>query len=248
MLRLLPENIWGFLLSDSAELLARMLKDSQPLANFGQINATSTAAEADAFTPFIQGTKPRRGMKLVNTGTIDPLESLWGKSTLTHGGKRILTPWLNVSEAPVNERRLAMYMTPKIIFAKMAANCECFVDWDGEYASVNTNCFYQPLDPVDLAYVAGFCNSHVFMYLYKQFFGSLRMSGGYFQFQAPQLRVIPLRNTNGKIKRQVSELLDKVRDDGVTSQLKHEVIQKLNDIFSRVFELSSKDRAVVEVK
>ncbi len=33
------------------------------------------------------------------------------------------------------------------------------------------------------------------MFLYWQLFGGLRMSGGYYQFQAPQLRVIPILRT-----------------------------------------------------
>jgi hypothetical protein len=248
MLRLLPENIWGFLLSDSADLLAKMLTGGQSLANYGEINATSTAAEADAFTPHIKDTKPRGGLKLVNTGTIDPLESLWGKFALTHSGRRLLTPWLDVNAADVNERRLAMYRTPKVIFAKMAAKCECLVDWEGEYASVNTNCFYKPIDPADLDYVAAFCSSSIFMFLYRQFFGALRMSGGYFQFQAPQLRVISLRNATPARKRQISELLARVRSKGAIDQTRDEVIQKINDIFCRIYEVSADERHIVEAE
>jgi hypothetical protein len=151
-----------------------------------------------------------------------------------------------VPAAPINERRLAIYRSPKIIFAKMAFTCECFVDWTGEYASVNTNCFYRPIQSADLAYVAAFCNSSAFMFLYKQFFGALRMSGGYFQFQAPQLRVIPLRNATAPVKRKISELLATVQSDGATQQSREKVIRKLNDIFSEIYELSADDRAVVE--
>jgi Eco57I restriction-modification methylase len=245
MLRLLPENIWGFLLSNAADLLVRMLDNALPLANYGEINATSTASESDDFTPYIVGKKPRGGLKLVNTGTIDPFESLWGKNAMTHGGIKLLTPWLDVSAAPVNDRRLEMYRSPKIIFAKMAAECECFVDWSGEYASVNTNCFYKPIDPADMAYVAAFSNSRIFAFLYKQFFGALRMSGGYFQFQAPQLRVIPLRNTSQKSKQRIIELLSQVSNDA-TQEVRDETIRKINEMFYHIYELAGPDRAVVE--
>jgi hypothetical protein len=211
-------------------------------------NATSTAAEADAFTPHIKDTKPRGGLKLVNTGTIDPLQSLWGKFALTHAGRKLVTPWLDVTAAQVNERRLLMYRTPKIIFAKMAARCECLVDWEGKYASVNTNCFYKPIDPVDLDYVAAFCSSSVFMFLYRQFFGALRMSGGYFQFQSPQLRVIPLRNTTSAKKRQISEILARVKNNEVTEQICEEVIQKINDLFCRIYEVSADERSILEAE
>src|ERR1039457_4610046 len=89
-----------------------------------------------------------------------------------------------------------MYNSPKIIFAKMAKRCEAFYDVRGDYASIITNCIYGPLsDPGDLPMVAAFCGSKAFMFLYHQLFGALRMSGGYFQFQAPQLRVIDQKST-----------------------------------------------------
>jgi hypothetical protein len=44
---------------------------------------------------------------------------------------------------------------------------------------------YHPSGNLTLEYICAFCNSKVFMFIYEQFFGALRMSGGYFQFQAP---------------------------------------------------------------
>jgi hypothetical protein len=38
----------------------------------------------------------------------------------------------------------------------------------------------------------GVFNSSVFTTIYELLFGSLRMSGGYMQFQAPQLRIMPI--------------------------------------------------------
>ena len=43
-----------------------------------------------------------------------------------------------------------------------------------------------------LEYLVGVLNSKALAFIYEQFFGSLRMSGGYLQFQAPQLRALPV--------------------------------------------------------
>ena len=75
----------------------------------------------------------------------------------------------------------------------MAKTCEATLDQNGEYASLNTNCLYRPTDDLTLEYICAFCNSKLFMFIYEQFFGALRMSGGYFQFQSPQLRVMPIK-------------------------------------------------------
>ena len=50
------------------------------------------------------------------------------------------------------------------------------------------------------------------MLLYKQFFGALRMSGRYFQFQAPQLRVLPFKQPSKVIEEKVTKLMKQIVD------------------------------------
>jgi len=52
-LRLLPENIWGFLLSKNAGLLPTVTRSSTPLIKLGEVNATSTAGESDEFGAYL---------------------------------------------------------------------------------------------------------------------------------------------------------------------------------------------------
>lgn len=129
---------------------------------------------------------------------------------MTHAGRRLMNPYLPLRQAGVSDRRSAMYTNPKIVFAKMARRCEAFFDSKGEYASINTNSFYNPTNGADLRYIAAFCNSTVFMFLYEQFFGALRMSGGYFQFQAPQLRVVPVKDVPASEQAPITQLVDRI--------------------------------------
>jgi adenine-specific DNA-methyltransferase len=129
---------------------------------------------------------------------------------MTHSRQRFLTPFLPPKKASVNSRRLAMYKTPKVIFAKMAKTCEAVIDVAGEFASLNTNCFYSPRPGVSLKYVCGVCNARMFMFLYDLYFGALRMSGGYYQFQAPQLRVIPIAKADKAQQNAVGEIVDQI--------------------------------------
>jgi hypothetical protein len=73
LLRILPENIWGFLLSDDVPLLSKLLSISVPMETLGKINATSTASESDEYTGLLSDSSGRGKMKVINTGTIDPL-------------------------------------------------------------------------------------------------------------------------------------------------------------------------------
>jgi len=168
MLKLLTENIWGFLLSNNVNLLSKIIIGTEPLEKFGKINATSTAGEAEQYGKYFVNEPLPNSLKVINTGTIDQYESLWGKREMTHARSKFLTPYLPLEEASVSTHRKNIYLSPKIIFAKMAKICEAYLDLNGEYASVNTNCFYQPKSNISLQFICGFCNSRLFMFLYKK--------------------------------------------------------------------------------
>jgi hypothetical protein len=129
----------------------------------------------------------------------------------------------------------------------MARECEAFFDWSGEYASVNTNFFYDAKKTLDLEYVAAFCNSNLFMFLYNQFFGALRMSGGYYQFQSPQLRVIPLRDAPDVSKRHIKKLVDSmVQDDRSTSEQRTKIMADIDRELYKLYDLSPDEIRTIE--
>jgi hypothetical protein len=91
----------------------------------------------------------------------------------------------------------------------MAKTCEAFLDERGEFAALNVNCLYGP-KRASLEFYAAYCNSKLFMFFYEQFFGALRMSGGYYQFQSPQLRVLPFRAPDPKTEEKVKGLVNRI--------------------------------------
>lgn len=196
----------------------------------------------------ISDKKTTDSLKVVNTGTIDRYAVLWGAGQLTHARKRFLTPYLPLNKANVSNRRREMYSRPKIIFAKMAKTCEAFLDFEGEYASINTNCFYNPNIGIDLRYVTALCNSRVFMFLYEQFFGALRMSGGYYQFQSPQLRVIPIKRIGSSSQKPFIKLVDQIlaakRDDPQANVSEWE--REIDRLVYQLYELTDDEIAIVE--
>jgi hypothetical protein len=155
------------------------------------VRASSTAAEADDYAGALLDAPKPNAKKLLNTGLIDRYSSLWGAFPLTHKGRLIAFPFLDMSNPCVPDERKAQYAKPKLIFAKMATRIEAFLDENGEYASANTNFAYD--SKYNLRYLTALLNSKFMAELYAAYFGALRMSGGYFQFQAPQLRVLPIR-------------------------------------------------------
>jgi hypothetical protein len=244
----LPENIWGFLLSPGTSLLAKLMKGTTPLSNVAQVSATSTASESDSYGEHLSNSRTADGLKVINTGTIEPYCTLWGRHPMTHSGSRYVTPWLPLTRAGVSARRREMYRSPKLIFAKMAKTCEAALDTDGEYASLNTNCLYSPIKGLTLEYICALCNSKLFMFIYEQFFGALRMSGGYFQFQSPQLRVMPIRVIAPKDQEPfVSRVRSLLADLGRGKAFQQcQQVSEIDDLFYKLYGLSNAE--ISEIK
>ena len=86
------------------------------------------------------------------------------------------------------------------------------------------------------------------MFFYDQFFGALRMSGGYYQFQAPQLRVMPFRKPDIATDKEVNRLVDrilstKLRDaEADTSALEREI----DELVYALYGLTEDEKALVQ--
>jgi hypothetical protein len=134
-----------------------------------------------------------------------------------------------------------MYKTPKLIFGKMGRVCEAVFDSEGEYASMNTNCLYEPIAAQDLAFLAAYCNSKLFMFLYNQFFRALRMAGGYYQFQAPQLRVMPVPSLSVRDKAEIGSFATRLNDCQDESE-RAKLLAKMNKCILDKCQLSKEER------
>ena len=110
-----------------------------------------------------------------------------------------------------------MYESPKIIVAKLGLRLEAFLDAKGKFASINTNCIHSPKKDYSLEYIVGILNSKIISFVYSEFFSGLRMGGGYFQFQAPQLRVLPITKVEKGEEKILEQLVNKM--SGLTSEL-----------------------------
>lgn len=184
LLNVLDNYIWGPLLNDKIDISLKVIQQSISLLSSAEINATSTASEADEYSKLITQVD---GFKLINTGTIDSYSSLWGQKYLTNKGKKYLYPFLPKNSSIISKKRKLLYSSPKIIIAKIGIQCEAFYDEKGEYASINTNCLHSFKNDFRPEYVLSWLNSKLYNYVYECLFDGLRMSGGYLLYSAPNL-------------------------------------------------------------
>jgi len=236
-LTILPEKIWGFLISEFLPLILKAQRVSSQLQDCATVRASSTASEADTYENALTNVPTNNSKKFINTGLIDRYDTLWGIDSLTHKGLSFVTPYLDLSNNKIvpDERRF-QYGKAKIVFSKMAQRIEAFLDDKGEFASANTNFAYD--SQYKLHYLQAVLNSRLMLVLYSGYFGALIMSGGYFQFQAPQLRILPIRLINyilssqkrayylEKVKNLYQYCLDKNDQDCVLGFVDHHLSQE----------------------
>ena len=210
-----------------------------------EINASSTAAEADKFSSLILEavSKEPSGWPIVNTGTIDPYQLLWGKTEFTNKGKKYLRPFLVDNKKIISQPRRTQYSSPKIIFAKVARRIEAAFDLTGTYASINTNFVFA--EGRKGLYYLGLLNSKLMTWVYEQYFGALRMSGGYLQFQSPQLRILPVIAYDDSITDCI-EIADLVKLFIQKPDKSQDLLQKLDRLVYQIYGLDEIDIKIIE--
>lgn len=247
----LPENILGFLLSDKFELVKKITKKSKKLTDFCLINATSTAGEADKFHDYIEKEydTTKTLIRIINTGTIDPYVCLWGERRFIDKGENLITPYLLNNETVLGKNRYKMYNSIKIVFAKMANKTEAFLDEEGCYASINTNCLHT-FKNISPKYVLGWIHSFVFNFIYGVLFDGLRMAGGYLPYSAPYLSCMVIPTATEEQQQEIIVLVDKIlaakkQDSSAnTKEWEKQIDQKVYKLYG----LTTEEIAIVEGK
>ncbi len=240
------DNILGFVLSDKFAISRKVIAMSVPLDRAGNINATSTAAEASDFGKLVSTSKD--GFKLVNTGTIDRYVNRWGVNELRDSGMKYLRPYLPKKKKTLGNSRFILYSSPKIILAKIALRTEAFYDQTGEYASINTNCIHSMDKGFLPLYVLAWLNSKLFQYVYECFYDGLKMSGGYLPYNAPSLTNMYIPTASDKSQEKIAAFASKIIENTAdvpatdTSNLE----SKIDDAFYDLSGLSEIEKSEVE--
>lgn len=232
-LNFLEGYIWGFLLNEKIGITEKIIIQSVSITECAKINATSTASEADEYHQLINN---KSGFKLINTGTIDRYESLWGKYELTDKGEKYLTPYLQKDKDIISSNRLSLYSSPKIILAKIALTTEAFYDVEGEYASINTNCFHTFNKDYNPKYILAWLNSKLFQYTFECFFEGLKMAGGYLLYSAPNLSKMFIKKIDHQVQKPIVSLVDKIiqrkHQEKDTTDLEQQIDQLIYELYS----------------
>ncbi len=169
-----------------------MLGTGRTVGDVFEVRGAATVAEAYALVPHLRDeAEPGPGLvRLVNTGTIDPDTSLWGRKPLRYLGGRYLHPV--VPTDALCDRRRAQAASSKVILAGMVKRLEAIADPHGEWMAGKSTVVVLVDTPEQALALADWLHRDEVSQWYLETFRGLLFRGGYTRVGPRQVRAIPL--------------------------------------------------------
>ncbi len=196
LLEKLPEGIWSPILSLNFYILEKILKNSISLEQFGfDVHGSCSVSEAyeigKLITEHSDVQKNIDVIKFVNTGTVDRYIPLWGIIKTNYIKNRFDKPVLLAKELKsFSDKRFKESESKKIIIAGMTRELECFYD-EGYYNAGKSTVIVLEKEKY-LPLLSTLINSKLIAFVYRIFYESLSLSGGYLRVGPPQIKRLPI--------------------------------------------------------
>jgi hypothetical protein len=222
-----PERPWQiFGTTESISPAEKMRASCLSLESMASVLGAATVSEAYRIADLISELEPsdkeNAGFKVVNSGTIDRYNILWGRKPMRYLGKTYDQPFVHDDSAvrlPPTRRHHAQ--SEKIIIAGMTLRLECALDVGGGFlAAKSTTLIWADQD---LKCLLGILNSRAVAYWYGTEYGGNRLAGGYLRIGPPQVRKIPIPLVDN------SKTADKQRQDRL-AQLVDEMLSLQDEL------------------
>lgn len=185
-----PARPWAIVRrGDAGAIVEAVRRVGRPLGEIAAVWGAATVAEAYAIAELVS--EGEAGLRVVNSGTIDRYECLWGHVRTRYLGRTYLRPVVAEERlAQLPARRLQQARAPKVIVSGMTRSLEAIADVHGEVLAGKSTTIVTW--DGDLRLLLALLNSRVTDVYYQQVFGGDRLARGYLRVGPPQLRQVPV--------------------------------------------------------
>jgi predicted type IV restriction endonuclease len=182
-----------FAQSEAGDLIKQLLTMYPKLASIATVLGAATVNEAYQLTNLIEEcTTNKKGLKIVNSGTIDRYKSLWGQEKMRYLKKSYQYPIIcSDNQTRLPPKRHQQARSPKIIIAGMTKTLEGMLDAEGNFLAAKSTTIV--LGNLNLKYLLGIINSKLINFWYNNVYGGKKLSGGYLRVGPGQIGQIPIR-------------------------------------------------------
>ena len=241
---------WGLCLSPYAKELSIWLSEHSSLTDICKVEEAFTVSQAYELVRLIvdDNNFVEKHFKFINTGTIDPFQSLWGMKPTRYLKTKYLHPIISESGfAQEFPRRFKQMKSAKIVLGGIG-KLEAYYDVDGTYVSGKSTVVVRNwISSVSPWFLVGFLNSATAKFVMRECYSVLAMGGSITYRRSNVGRIpVPLPNLDqqegiGVLAKDLHELISSNGD----SRRMVTITRELDDLFATAIGASGATRAAI---
>lgn len=210
---LIPNKNLGVCLSENLSDVLNIYKMPHRVDDYVHVENPFTTKEAYELIPFISdiSNPSDASFKLINTGTIDPYTSLWGKKQTSYLKHKYLYPYIKKSDFKNHfPKRFIQENSEKIVITGLR-HFECFWDQHGDYIAGKSTLLLRGLKTTEISFAVllAILNSSVIKFYLKECYSSSGIDGG-INFSAPMVQQLPFPEITDKEKEQLISFVKQI--------------------------------------
>ncbi len=179
--------------------------------------------------------------KFLNTGTIDRYKNTWDEGKTQYIKQAYYSPVINKSDLnEISQQRYIEAESEKIIIGGMTKVLECYYDEGKCLAGKSTVIVYN--SKMDLKYIIGILNSKLMTRFYQIYFNSLSLAGGFYRIGAPQIKELPIAETNEVYKEELIKLVE----NKIEMPFDNEIDKKIDKLVYKIYGLNDAEIDILE--
>ena len=190
-------------------------------------------------------------IQIINTGLIDPYESLYGIYPMQYLKGQYLYPVINRDELiNINKTRFDESQAVKIIIAGMSKRLECYYDTGCMLAGKSTIIVYGCRH---LKYITALLNSKLLTYYYTMNNRSASLNGGYFNITKQKISDLPILFTKDEIINEIEAIVDQLlaiknnsHEHEADVSVLNMLIKQIDDYVYNIYSITNDEINVIE--
>jgi hypothetical protein len=245
--RIVELDNWGMLISKYLNTLLKISNQKHRLSEFCDVENPFSVSEAYELLQLVYDGEPEEDeFRLINTGTIDRFESLWGKKKTSYIKHKYLHPYVRKEELrELMPRRFEQSSSPKLIMTGIRY-FESFLDRNGTYVAGKSTIIIRNPRNIDLRALNALLNSKLIGFYMREAFKATGIEGGV-NFRSTMVEAIPVPSLSSKEISTLAEYTGRILASIANQDRKTmgSTFDKLDDFIYGLYDLSKNDIEII---
>ena len=245
--KILELDNWGIMISKYINILLRIMNQEKRLLDYDvKVENPFIVSEAYKLLEMIyDGKDSEKNFKLINTGTIDPFITLWGKKNITYIKHKFLHPYVDRKKLEKTmPKRFDQSRSPKLIITGMRY-FEVFLDEEGKYVAGKSTMIIRNSSKISVKALNALLNSRLIRFYLQEAYKVTGIDGGV-NFNAGMIEQTPTPKLSQNIITVLEKFNDKILKCNTQDEVKlNKILEELNEFIYDIYKLNKDDILVI---